>query len=100
VAGELKNLASLYQAQNKLEQSEDLYKQALGIYEQAVGYDREAYVKTLKSYASLLRRRQRAGEAERLEERAKSVLKRLSLERQSQGKTAADLPLAPVSPLP
>jgi len=54
----------------------------------------------LKSYASLLRRRQRSGEAERLEERAKAVLKRLSLESQSQGKTAADVPLPPVSPLP
>ncbi|MFZ1820026.1 MAG: tetratricopeptide repeat protein, partial [Nitrospira sp.] len=90
----------LYQSQNKLEQSEDLYKQSLVIYEQSVGYDREAYVKALKSYASLLRRRQRSGEAERLEERAKAVLKRLSLESQSQGKTAADVPLAPVSPLP
>ena len=39
-------------------------------------------------------------EAERLEERAKSVLKRLSLESQSQGKTAADMPLAPVAPVP
>jgi tetratricopeptide (TPR) repeat protein len=100
VAGELKNLAGLYQSQNKLEQSEDLYKQSLVIYEQSVGYDREAYVKALKSYASLLRRRQRSGEAERLEERAKAVLKRLSLESQSQGKTAADVPLAPVAPVP
>ena len=78
-----------------MEQSEDLYKQALGIYEQAVGYDREAHATTLKSYAFLLRRKQRSGEAERLEEREKAVLKRLSLENQSRGKTAADIPPAP-----
>ena len=71
--------------------NEDLYKRALGIYEQAVGYDRDAYVKTLRimprSEAEAAIR-----EAERLEERAKSVLKRLSLESQSQGKQLQRLP--------
>jgi tetratricopeptide (TPR) repeat protein len=95
VAGELKNLAGLYEAQNRLEQSEELYKQALGIYEHAVGPDREAYANTLKSYALLLRRKQRSGEADRLEERAKALLKRLSLENQNRGKTAADIPSRP-----
>jgi hypothetical protein len=53
----------------------------------------------LKSYASLLRRKQRGAEAERLEERAKSVLKRLSLETQHRGSTAGDL-VPSVTPTP
>ena len=92
MAIELNNLASLYQSQNRLDQSEEVYRRALGIFEKSAGQERQGYAKTLKSYASLLRRKQRTGEAERLEERAKSVLKRLSLENQNRGNTAGDLP--------
>jgi tetratricopeptide (TPR) repeat protein len=70
------NLARLYNAQGRYGEAEPLYKNSLAIRENSLGPDAAAVAGSLEDYATLLRKTNRAVEAEELEKRARAIRSR------------------------
>ena len=73
VATDLKNLASLYQAQGKYAEAEPLYKRALKIMEQTLGPNHPDVATVCENLAELYKQIENEDEAEKLETRAKKI---------------------------
>ena len=73
LAVSLGNLAESYRNQDKYEQAEPLYKRSLAILESGLGMDHPTIVEILQNYAGLMHKMKRPADAERLEERAKTI---------------------------
>ncbi|HEY7543973.1 MAG TPA: tetratricopeptide repeat-containing protein, partial [Blastocatellia bacterium] len=72
-AARLRNLTSFYMARQRHEEAEEQYQHALKLLEQEFGPDHSTVGMVLESYAILLRRTNRAAEAEKAEARAKTI---------------------------
>jgi tetratricopeptide (TPR) repeat protein len=66
-------LADLYAVQAKYAEAERAYQRALAIFERSVGREHPIVATVLERYAALLRRTDRAGEAEKLEARVREI---------------------------
>ena len=73
VARGLRHLAEVYGAQDRYRQAVASYQRVVSIQEKSAGIDNPELAATLKSWALLLRKTNRKGEAEKLEERARVV---------------------------
>lgn len=75
LAVRLDKLAGLYCAAGKYEKAEPLYKRALEVRKNVLDRDSPDVAQSLENYAKVLRKLDRAAEAEDLEARAKSIRK-------------------------
>jgi len=73
IAGDLNNLADLYQRQNKYAEAVGLYKRILEILEKALGPNHANVATVCETMSRLHRKLGQEDEAERLEERARRV---------------------------
>lgn len=69
----LVGLAEVYTAQGKYQEAEPLFQEAIAAQEEMLGPENPDLVRTLESYAALMRATQRQAEATRLEARAKTI---------------------------
>ena len=82
VASTLNNLAEVYRAQGRWEDAAPLYPRAIAIAEKALGPDHPTVAGLLENYAVVLRRAHRDADALEMDERARDIRARHSLENQ------------------
>ena len=87
----LSHLANIYRDDGRLEKAEELYKQAMEIREKVLSPDHPSVAAALEDYSILLRKLGRSAEADRLDERARSIRKARDPQNSSHASRSSDL---------